>query len=136
MFSELLSRSSTVDSTTKSALSSPRHSDRRRRSRSKVRWPVLIFRGSGPETVESVTEDVSSAGFFCFTESPECAFASGELITCTIRLPKHDVHRNDQTLTLLCKARVVRVVHSSRAAMGIACHIEDYCCWLKEPDWA
>lgn len=134
MFFEPLQLFSTLDSTTKSAPPEVHHADRRKRARSRVHWPVLIFRDSGPEAIEIVTEDLSSTGFFCFSQ---IAFACGERVTCAIRIPKHDTLGNEQTLTLLCKARVMRVERPSmKATMGIACRIEEYRCWLKDRDWA
>jgi hypothetical protein len=132
MFFEPLKLFSTLDSAEKLAFPEVRDPDRRKRTRSKVRCPILIFRETDQEAVESVTENLSSAGFFCFSE---IVFTCGEPLTCTIRIQQHDSRANE--LTLLCKARVMRVEHtSSKATTGIACHIEDYRCWPKDPDWA
>jgi hypothetical protein len=132
MFFEPLKLFSALDSAAKLPFPEVRHPDRRKRTRSKVRWPVLIFRETDQETVESVTENLSSAGFFCFSE---VVFTCEEPLTCTIRIPQHNSRVNE--LTLLCKARVMRVEHtSSKATIGIACRIEDYRCWPKDPDWA
>ena len=132
MFFEPLQLFSTLDSATKPVLPELPQPNRRKQTRSRVRWPVLIFSDSEPEAVESVTEDLSSTGFFCFSE---VAFACGELLTCTIRIPKLGRRGSVQTLTLLCKARVMRVERTStKSTIGIACHIEDYRCWPKDSD--
>lgn len=106
--------------------SDTRRADRRERSRSSVRWPVLLFRDSNAETVETVTENLNCAGFFCFSHLP---VACGELLSCVLRTPSTDAHRAAPRLTLLCSVRVLRVERSGLLSqIGIACRIESYRC--------
>ena len=50
----------------------PRHAmassdDRRRRRRLPLHWPVRLFRQPGRSSAESITENLSSEGFYCIT---------------------------------------------------------------------
>ena len=117
---------STVLDRTKGPLDSETdRSERRERRRTSVRWPVLLFRDSSVETVETVTENLNCAGFFCFSELPvHC----GELLSCVLRIPSWEKH-SAVGLALLCSIRVLRVERSAMASrLGIACRIENYHC--------
>jgi len=130
MFLESAQRVAGISSATNSDRSQTRQGDRRSRPRSGVRWPVLIFQDSGPDAIESVTENLSSAGFFCFSK---IGLTSGELTTCTLHIPKH-ARGHQQVLTLLCRAKVVRVEPTPiDGKVGIAFHIENYCCCSTVP---
>jgi hypothetical protein len=103
-----------------------RRSDRRERARTAVRWPVLLFRDRTNEVVETVTENLNCAGFFCFSETP---LSCDERLNCVLRVPAVDVHAATPALTLFCTVRVLRVEKSSvDTSMGIACRIESYGC--------
>jgi hypothetical protein len=100
-----------------------RHDERRSRVRTKVRWPVLLQYGHGG-TLESVTENLSSKGFFCLAQTP---VTSGETLLCWLTVPTHDPSCKDPTMVLECRVRVVRSEPVSSAGLyGIACRIEDY----------
>jgi hypothetical protein len=99
--------------------------ERRRRVRTRLNWPVLLFRDrSGSEAIESVTRDLSSSGFFCLTR---VQLAVGERLVCSIRIPTHDPDGKHLERTLECRVQVLRVVpQGSNEIFGIACCIEDY----------
>jgi hypothetical protein len=100
--------------------------ERRDRSRSAVRWTLLLFRDDTAETAETVTENLNCAGFFCFSKMP---VACGELLSCVLRIPSWETQPGMPPLTLLCQARVLRVERSSvPSQVGIACRIEHYRC--------
>src|SRR5689334_16327236 len=62
--------------------------ERRRRVRTRLRWPILMFRETpSSEAIDSVTEDLSSSGFYCLTNAP---LLEGERLICSIRIPTHD----------------------------------------------
>jgi hypothetical protein len=100
------------------------HLERRKRARTRVHWPVLFFRNQAAEAVESLTQDLSSGGFYCLSKTP---FASGEGLRCTLKIPTHDPGGKERERTLECKVRVTRVEVAAREEFyGIACQIEDY----------
>lgn len=125
MHFEPLQLSTVLDRTKNPFSSETRRAERRERSRSSVHWPVLLFRDSSAETVETVTENLNCAGFFCFSEfSVDC----GELLSCILRVPSWEGH-SGAGLALLCSIRVLRVERSPiPSRLGIACGIESYRC--------
>jgi len=102
----------------------PSRPERRKRSRSHVHWQVCFFGVNVGRTVETTTENLSSAGFHCFTPVPLIA---GDLVTCRLRLPSRQPSTNGHGSSLECKVRVVRVEQAGeRQSYGVACEIEDY----------
>ena len=100
------------------------HSERRSRVRIRVHWPVLFFRTDPPETVESTTQNLSSRGFYCYSQVP---LTVGETLVCTIRIPAHDPGCKEADRQLDCKIRVTRVeAEAAEGLFGIACRLEDY----------
>ena len=99
--------------------------ERRKRVRTRLYWPVLLFRdGIGTTNIESVTRDLSSSGFYCMTR---VQLLEGERLVCSIKIPTHDPHGKNLERTLECRVRVVRVVpQESSDLFGVACRIEDY----------
>ena len=98
--------------------------ERRNRVRAQVHWPVIFVRGNGTEAVETITENVTSEGFYCLSSS---AFVEGEQLDCILKLPPHDPAGREQVLCLECKVRVARVERlNAQGTFGIACQIEDY----------
>jgi hypothetical protein len=100
-------------------------SDRRKRARTRLHWPVLMFRHKhGSDAVESTTRDLSSGGFYCLTEVP---LTEGEHLVCSIKVPTHDPQGKHLECALECKVRVVRVVPGAAGDLfGIGCRIETY----------
>jgi hypothetical protein len=100
----------------------PSRPERRKRFRSHVHWQVCFFGANMGRTVETTTENLSSAGFHCFSPVPLIA---GELVTCRLRVPSRQPSNNGSSLE--CKVRVVRVEPTGeRQSYGVACEIEDY----------
>jgi hypothetical protein len=97
--------------------------ERRRRVRSPVHWPVRLFRNhKGEDTVETITQDLSSRGFYCLSKKQ---FAVGELLRCTLQIPTNDPGGRESHLE--CHVLVVRVdEHAADGQYGIACRTEDY----------
>src|SRR5215472_14988735 len=97
--------------------------DRRKRHRIRVRWRILLSRtppGEGAE--ETVTENLSSDGFYCFSKIP---FVAGELLFCKVDIPTSDSGCGASHLQ--CRVRVLRVERSTGDdKYGIACLTEDY----------
>src|ERR1700674_4018189 len=84
----------------KPAAESAFRSERRKRTRTRVHWPVLFFRSQASEAVESVTQDLSSSGFYCLSRT---SFAPGETLICTLKVPVHDPLAKERRLGLECK---------------------------------
>ena len=99
--------------------------ERRKRARTRLHWPVLMFRNRpGSDAIESVTVDLSTSGFFCLTR---VQLAEGEKLVCSIKIPTHDPHGKRLERMLECGVQVLRVVpQESSDAFGVACRIEDY----------
>jgi hypothetical protein len=99
--------------------------ERRKRVRTRLHWPLLLFRDRpGSDAIESVTRDLSSSGFFCVTR---VQLIEGEKLVCSIKIPTHDPHGKHLERMLECRVQVLRVVaQESGDAFGIACLIEDY----------
>jgi hypothetical protein len=104
--------------------SMPSQPERRKRSRSHVHWQVCFFGVDVGRTVETTTDNLSSAGFHCFSPVPLIA---GDLVTCRLCVPSRRPADNGRGSSLECKVRVVRVEPASeRQSYGVACEIEDY----------
>jgi PilZ domain len=98
--------------------------ERRKRARTRLRWPVLLFREHGSEAIESVTRDLSSGGFYCISG---IRLNEGEKLICSITIPTHDPQGKHLARTLECRVQVLRVVpQESGNSFGVACRIEDY----------
>ena len=107
--------------------------ERRKRVRTRLHWPVLMFRERlGAEHIESVTRDLSSSGFYCLTR---VQLLEGEQLVCSIKIPTHDPHGKNLEQTLECRVRVLRVVPQEPGDLfGVACRIEDYHLTQLHPD--
>jgi hypothetical protein len=97
--------------------------ERRIRTRTKVRWPVLVFRDDGKTRIETVTENLSSTGFYCFSSG---GFTPGERLFCQLRVPTHDPHNYSGAISLECRVVVMRSELMPDGSFGTACRIEDY----------
>ena len=101
--------------------------ERRQRTRARVHWPLIFYRNSvgpdaAPDRVETVTQNLSSRGFFCLSQ---ITFAVGESLICEIIFPFKDHHVAESRLEL--RVVVVRVEENAvNNQYGIACRIEDY----------
>ena len=89
-----------------------------------VHWPVLFFRNHAADGIESTTLNLSSTGFFCFSQTP---FVAGESLFCTLRIPAHDPEGKERLWILECRARVKRAEPvAPEGLFGVACEFEDY----------
>ena len=95
--------------------------DRRKRHRSQVHWLVSFPVAGTDEVVQSVTQDLSSDGFYCIASA---RFAPGEIRHCTLMIPTHNEIGH---LPVLCQVRVIRVAATAeRGFCGIGCQMIDY----------
>jgi hypothetical protein len=99
------------------------HADRRRKARTALHWPVILFRKHGGEAVESLTRDLSSCGFSFSAPSP---FLIGEILNCSMKIPTHDPNGKLLERNLECRVRVVRVNAAEGGGFDVGCLIEDY----------
>jgi hypothetical protein len=95
-----------------------------------VRWP-LLFRDAPAAVVDTVTENLSSDGFYCLTAVP---FVPGDIRFCTLTAPACDPEDSRGMILVECRVRVVRVqALSERGLFGMGCRIEDYHVALPAP---
>src|SRR5215467_1479300 len=98
--------------------------ERRGRTRTRLRWSILLFRKDTPEAIETVTENLSSHGLYCVVHE---LFSPDELLTCTLKIPTHDPNGRESERLLECRVRVTRVDPQDQPGVyGIACEVEDY----------
>jgi hypothetical protein len=105
------------------AIESTFRPERRKRARTQVHWPVLLLRNHGAEAIETVTQNLSSNGFYCLSPEP---LKPGESLLCTLKLPAFDPRGEERTLALQCTVVVMRAESSADGYFGLACRIEDY----------
>ena len=111
--------------------------ERRKRTRLRLRLPVLFLRPESDSPLRTETLDISNNGFYCITPQP---FAPGEQLTCLIGVPVRSA------ATLECKDRlylqaevdVVRIVVNNGSGFGVGCRISDYRVLTNDaiPSWA
>lgn len=98
--------------------------DRRKRVRAQVHWALSFSLSGTAEIVRTVTQDLSSDGFYCVANA---RFVPGEIMDCTLRLPTHHQRDVSGALLVLCKVRVIRVeVMAEGNLYGVGCQIADY----------
>jgi len=98
--------------------------ERRRRLRADVHWAVSLLRCSSRTPIESVTDNLSSEGFYCRCDE---LFVAGEFLECIISVPTHSRNGQPECLALRCLVQVVRVEPlTAGGRCGIGCHIEDH----------
>ena len=120
----LLSRSCNTQGTLRSSalLNMPAPADRRRRDRVALHWRVRLFRSFQSVAIETVSEDLSSIGFYCTSQEP---FELGETLQCIIVIPADTLDGFDSQVSLECHVTVVRIENNSNG-YGLGCHIEYY----------
>ena len=109
----------------------PVYIERRRRVRADVHWVVRLIRHPSRAPVESVTDNLSSEGFYCRCDE---AFVPGEFLECLILIPTQARRARQEGLVLRGLVQVVRVegqVSGGRCGMGF--HIEKYLVVRPEP---
>src|SRR5215471_14372378 len=77
----------------------------RKRKRVAVHWPVRLFEPMGNKSVESMTENLSSEGFYCLSSR---TFKIGERLRCEIVIPEATLGL-DGPIVLECQVAVRRV---------------------------
>ena len=98
--------------------------ERRRRKRLALHWRVCLSRRANHLMVESETRDVSSGGFYCFTDEN---FTPKERLECVLVIPMPNNSDGGERLCLRCRVEVVRVdIAPPGGPYGVACRIEDY----------
>ena len=120
----LLSRGCTTRCTLHASalLNMPAPADRRRRDRVALHWQIRLFRSFQSPVIETVTEDLSSIGFYCTSQEP---FGLGERLQCIIVIPADTLEGFDSQVSLRCHVTVVRVENNAQG-YGLGCHIEYY----------
>ena len=100
------------------------HSERRKRVRTTVHWPIVFFRNGSGDAIESVTQNLSSSGFYCHSQT---LIAPGELLLCAIKFPSYDPTGHERPRVLECRVQVKRVEPGETGdSFGLACQIHDY----------
>lgn len=100
--------------------------ERRRRVRADVHWAVRLARhvGRTPVEIESVTDNLSTEGFYCRCDE---SFVPGEFLECMIFVPTHSRNAQPECLRLHCLVQVRRTESLAvDGRRGIGCHIEAY----------
>jgi hypothetical protein len=97
--------------------------ERRARTRTQVHWPVLLLRDCGGKAIDTVTQNLSSSGFYCLSST---GLAPGERLFCTLRVPAHDPNNDGTAVSLECYAVVMRSEVTAAGEFGVAFRIEDY----------
>jgi PilZ domain len=96
--------------------------ERRARPRVRLHWPVSIMQNEGePRVLSTVTENLSSQGFFCLVDQP---LPAGQRVECILKLPQPGAAEGSQVLR--CAAQVVWISPQEDGRFGIGCRIQDY----------
>ena len=97
--------------------------ERRRRIRMQVHWPLRLHRTNAPEIVETLTQDLSSDGFYCLAKT---SFVPGEALACILSVPTHHPNGDDRMVSVECRVRIIRVASTQEGVYGVGCRIEEY----------
>jgi len=85
-----------------------------------LRLPVRLNKGSA--SIESVTENISSDGFYCISPT---RFVPGESFKVDVSLPGFQADHSG--IVIRCEVRVTRTEKPQVGlGFGIGCHIENY----------
>ena len=96
--------------------------ERRKRKRVELHWPVRLLRQPGTPPVNAATENLSSEGFYCTTQEP---FKTGERLECEMVIPGDTFGFSESEIRLKCQV-TIRRVEPLPTGFGLGCHIEDY----------
>ena len=97
--------------------------ERRKRPRTSVHWPVRLLKEGAASGIHTITHNLSSSGFYCLSATP---LLPGEALLCILTVPAYDPRSQERTMTLECRALVMRAEATADGLFGIACRIEDY----------
>jgi hypothetical protein len=110
----------------------PEHRERRRRARAHVHWAVHLVRHPSRAPIESVTDNLSSEGFYCHCDE---SFVPGEFLECLVLVPTQARSAQGECLGLRCLVQVVRAEEPAAGGRcGIGFHIENYLVVPPEPE--
>jgi hypothetical protein len=79
--------------------------------------------GRGADAIETVTQNLSSTGFYCFSAVP---LTPGDPLLCRLKVPAYGPNGEENTLALECRVVVMRAEAATDGVFGVACRIEDY----------
>jgi hypothetical protein len=96
--------------------------ERRKRTRIALRWPVYLYREQGGPSIESLTENLTSNGFYCVSKE---LFQLGEQLECVIAIPAGAFGYSADPIRLQCRVKVMRI-ENQIDRFGLGCAIEDY----------
>jgi hypothetical protein len=96
--------------------------ERRKRKRVALHWPVCLFRQPATQSVWSVTDNLSSDGFYCVSRE---SFQPGERLKCLIVIRGGGLGGVESAARLACHVTVIRV-EDLYNGFGLGCHIDDY----------
>jgi hypothetical protein len=96
--------------------------ERRRRHRSPLHCPILLFPRNG-EVLRTTTENLSIDGFYCFVPLP---FVQGEALGCRISIVPPSISSLREGITIVCRCTVARIDPVSPNRYGLAGRIDDY----------
>lgn len=95
--------------------------ERRRLRRLQIRCSVSLWKPSDGTFTLTVTENLTSGGFFCLCREP---YLPGDELQATLDVPsQYGKGKQEGRLTLQCQVEVVRI---DERQSGIACRIKDY----------
>jgi len=97
--------------------------ERRKRIRMQVHWPLRFLRPGTVDDLETITQDLTSDGFRCRTKVP---LAAGDSSMCTLGVPAHDPKDASRTLLVECEIRVVWARAADEGFHHLGCRIENY----------
>jgi PilZ domain len=112
--------------------------ERRKRTRLRLRLPVLLLRSESDALLWTETTDISNSGFYCSITQP---LAPGERLACLIGLPIPQLSGSSESsdrLYLDAQVEAVRIVVNNRSGFGVGCRILEYRVIANNsiPSWA
>jgi hypothetical protein len=97
--------------------------ERRKHRRLALHWRVRLS-GETIGTIETLTENLNSRGFYCILETP---LVPGDIIDCNLTVPNYSPANVGGIGSLVCQAEVVRVeTRGTEPGFGVACRIVDF----------
>ena len=98
--------------------------ERRRSVRVALHWSVLLACTGATHPLRAQTRDISRDGFYCIVNR---LIQPGDLLTCDLAVPAHDLHNRRDVFYLRCQIRAVRVEKiGTGTEFGLACRIENF----------
>jgi PilZ domain len=99
--------------------------ERRKRTRMQLHWPLRFHKTTAEGTLETVTADISSEGFYCLVKAGN--FVPGEALACTLGVPARYPVLASPAMSVDCLVRIVRIDPAKEDGLnGVGCRIEEY----------